>query len=286
MVSFFNLGWHSSISEICCQDGLEAGWQEAFDPPRTFPTWNVCLNLYFLTFTHFALCYLWFCWTTTLASLGWSPLATLGRSCLEQSLINKKLTILQCYFPMKDQRVTKSMHLKHMISVEIAWIPCVIVVFLECCWLGRGRGSWSWFWYNLGFWSWFSSDHGFWSWFRCYFFFPLDLNPKNISELQKRDIERKDEVGANLYSNEFDSSTRWNIPQWFRAVQQLLLCVLIRSFGDVVEAVDDHNLQNSFFDCKEGVFHPKSSVKACLRRKHLKKGKCYGNFQIHIDQFL
>ena len=100
------------------------------------------------------------------------------------------------------------MHLKHMISVEIALIPCVIVVFLECCWLGRGRGSWSWFWYNLGFWSWFSSDHGFWSWFRCYFFFPLDLNPKNISELQKRDIERKDEVGANLYSNEFDSSTR------------------------------------------------------------------------------
>ena len=164
-----------------------------------------------------------------------------------------------------------------MISVGIAWIPCVIVVFLECCWLGRGRGSWSWFWYNLGFWSWFSSDHRFWSWFRCYFFFPLDLNPKNISELQKRDIERKDEVGANLYSNEFDSSTRWNIPQWFRAVQQLLLCVLIRSFGDVVEAVDDHNLQNSFFDCKEGVFHPKSSVKACLRRKHLKKGKCYGN---------
>ena len=95
-----------------------------------------------------------------------------------------------------------------MISVEIAWIPCVIVVFFECCWLGRGRGSWSWFWSDLGFWSWFSSDHGFWSWFRCYFFFPLDLNPKNISELQIRDIVRKDEVGANLYSNEFDSSTR------------------------------------------------------------------------------
>ena len=27
-----------------------------------------------------------------------------------------------------------------MINVEIAWIPCVIVVYLECCWLGRGVG--------------------------------------------------------------------------------------------------------------------------------------------------